>query len=253
MPTHDESHSANDVAARVARLEQAPTLPVGTDERFVGYGVMAAPFESGHLLAMRRFVATSVGPAYTSIWHRTPDGAWTFYADAPPLLCCPRYFGAALKCFVNTPIELRWPAPNRLELEIPSVPLRWTIDLETTFSTRVMNAMSRMMPDRLWRSPAVLALMSGIAGPLLGAGRLQLAGQVPNGQWFVANPMQIWSVRETSATIGGEDLGRPGPLSEQTRLGDFIIPATGLFAIGRAFFETADETRHKLIAQIASS
>src|SRR3990172_1211308 len=74
------------------RIERAPELPRGDGERFGGYGVMGAPFCSGHVLAMRRFTASSVGAGYTSVWHRDPGGAWTFYADVDPLEACTRYF-----------------------------------------------------------------------------------------------------------------------------------------------------------------
>ena len=47
---------AADVAKLARRLERYPELPSGDEERFVGYGVMAAPFQSGDLLAMRRLL-----------------------------------------------------------------------------------------------------------------------------------------------------------------------------------------------------
>ena len=51
----------------VADLEAAPSLPAGSEERFNGYGVMGLPFASGHVLAMRRFPASSIGPGAGSI------------------------------------------------------------------------------------------------------------------------------------------------------------------------------------------
>jgi len=80
----------------VDRLEQGAELPSGNEERFAGYGVMGVPFTSGDLLAMRRFPASSLGQGYTSVWHRDPQGRWTFYSDVPPQLACSRYFGSAI-------------------------------------------------------------------------------------------------------------------------------------------------------------
>jgi hypothetical protein len=57
----------------VDRLEASPQLPAGSEERFNGYGLMGLPLASGHILAMRRFPASSVGPGYTSVWHRGPE------------------------------------------------------------------------------------------------------------------------------------------------------------------------------------
>jgi hypothetical protein len=77
-------------------MEQEPGLPAGDEERFAGYGIMGLPFMSGHVLAMRRFPASSIGPAYTSIWHRDPAGRWVFWQDQPAELACPRHFSAAI-------------------------------------------------------------------------------------------------------------------------------------------------------------
>ncbi len=63
----------------VEKLEQGAQLPSGNQERFAGYGVMGVPFTSGHLLAMRRFPASSLGEGYTSVWHHDPQRRrWTF-------------------------------------------------------------------------------------------------------------------------------------------------------------------------------
>ncbi len=43
-----------------AALERSD-LPPGEGERFAGYGIMAQPFRSGHVLALRRFPHTSIG------------------------------------------------------------------------------------------------------------------------------------------------------------------------------------------------
>jgi hypothetical protein len=82
--------------ALVDRLEQGAVLPSGNEERFAGYGVMGVPFTSGDLLAMRRSPASSLGESYTSVWHRAPQGRWTFYLDVSPQLACPAISGAPL-------------------------------------------------------------------------------------------------------------------------------------------------------------
>jgi len=221
----------------VAEMEREPILPDGDEERFSGYGVMAAPFLSGHILAMRRFSASSLGDAYTSVWHREPNGEWTFWSDRPALQSCARYFGPALTRAIEAPIDLRWMGPRHLSVRIDDAKLRWEMDLEATTATRLMNALARALPDRAWRSDTVLKAMARVAGPLLHAGNLGLTGLAPNGQHFVANPMRLWALSRSSAALGGHDLGEPGPVPEQARLGDFWIPQTGLFAVGRAFFE----------------
>ena len=235
-------------AAIVARMERRPALPAGAGERFSGYGVMAAPFQSGHILAMRRFAASSLGHGYTSVWHRDPDGLWTFWSTSPPLEACPRYFGAAIARAVTTPIGVRWVGPRRLVIHVGSAKLHWEMDLETTVATRILNTFGKALPERAWRSTAVLEAMGRMAGPLLHAGHLGLTGRAPNGQRFAANPLLVWTLGRTVAELEGRDLGTPGPVPDQARLGDFWIPQRGLFAIGRAFFERADPARHHLVA-----
>ena len=46
----------------VAAMLANPILPLGDDERFVGFGIMGLPFSNGHYLALRQFPAVTVGP-----------------------------------------------------------------------------------------------------------------------------------------------------------------------------------------------
>ena len=230
------------------RVEDAPTLPSGAMERFNGYGVMGLPFASGHVLALRRFSASSIGPGYRSVWHRTPEGAWTFYADIDPMHACSRFFGSDVEHAVQCNIEIRWPGPRRLAVRIDDTGLEWESELAPTVATRALNAMASVMPDALWRNRRVLSLMAGIAGPALGAGRLGMHGRASNRQQFIANPMLIWTIPSSDARVGGVSLGPVGPLRQQARLGDFWIPQRGLFAMGRTFFETFDPARHLAVA-----
>ena len=227
------------------RAERDPELPRGDGERLGGYGVMGAPFDSGHVLAMRRFSASSVGAGYTSVWHRDPAGDWTFYTDVAPLNACPRYFGGGVRRAIECPIDLAWPASRVLRVGVPSAGLTWEVELASTLATRALNAMARVMPDRFWKDRRVLSMMAAVAGPMLGAGRLGVQGRAPNGQQFIANPMVLWTIARSSASVGGVDLGPPGPLAVQAHLGDFWIPQRGLFVIGRAFFEPLDPARHR--------
>ena len=220
-----------------ARDAEHSALPSGSGERFAGYGVMGLTFASGHVLAMRRFTASSVGPGYTSVWHRTPDGRWAFWADQPDENACPRYFSTALSETRTIDIALSWPDETTLRVDAPAVGLAWTSRLTATRSTRVMNALGRAMPDRAWRSPGVLKAMGPVAGIALRAQKVAMVGTSPNGNDFIANPQTIWVIDESSAQLQGDDFGTVGPLPEQARLGDFWIPQRGIFAIGRAFFD----------------
>jgi len=226
-----------------AQVEEGASLPGGTEERFSGYGVMGLPFASGHVLAMRRFPVTSIGPGYTSIWHRDPDGRWSMYQNVEPRMACPRFFGSALVQSGVRDITMEWPGPDTLSITIRGH-LSWQMSFGSSPAIALMNAIGGLMPDALWRNGLVLKLMAAVAGPMLGAGRLGLSGLAPNGQRFVANPQRIWSILKATAVLDGVDLGPPGPLREQAIIGDFWIPQRGIFVIGRSFFEPFDEARH---------
>ena len=218
----------------VADLERHSELPPGSEERFFGYGVMGLPFRSGHVLGLRRFPASSIGPGYRSLWHRDPDGRWTFYQDQPAELACTRYFGDDVDEVRPGPIRIDWTGPRRIEVRAGD--LEWTMEVASTPVTRILNGTGSLLPAPAWRSPAVLAVMARVAGVALRAGRVRLVGRTPNGQRFIANPLTIWVANRSRATVGSTDLGEMGPAPEQAHLRDFAIPQRGVFVIGRAFF-----------------
>jgi hypothetical protein len=227
--------------AELATEAEQASLPEGSSERFAGYGIMGLPFASGHVLAMRRFPASSIGPAYTSIWHRDPSGAWAFWQDQPAELACPRYFSAALREARTVEIELEWPDADTVRLAVPELRFEWTARIRPSAVTKAFTAIGAVLPDRWWRSAPVLRLMGRVAGTALRAGRVGLTGVAPNGQQFVANPLRVWLVDETAASLDGTGFGPMGPLDRQAALGDFWIPQRGIFAIGRAYFTDAPE------------
>jgi hypothetical protein len=221
-------------AEMVEDIERRSEPPPGEEERFFGYGVMGLPFTSGHVLGLRRFPASSIGPGYRSVWHRDPHGRWTFYQDQPAELACTRYFGSAVDEVRDGPIRIDWSGPRSFAVRAGD--LEWTVEVGSTPVTRLFNAVGGILPARAWRSRPVLDAMSRVAGTALRAGRVRLTGAAPNGQRFVANPLTMWVATGSRATVGGRDLGEMGPAPEQARLGDFCIPQRGVFVIGRATF-----------------
>lgn len=226
-------------AAIAEELERRAELPPGSEERFSGYGVMGLPFRSGHVLGLRRFPASSIGPGYGSVWHRDAQGRWTFYQDQPADLACTRYFGSAVDDVREGPIRIEWTGPRGLRVRAGEGELEWTVALGSTSVTRLFNGVASVMPTRAWRSRALLEAMSRVAGPALRAGRVRLTGVAPNGQRFVANPLTIWVATGSRAIVRGVDLGEMGPAPEQAQLGDFAIPQRGMFIVGRAMFTGA--------------
>jgi hypothetical protein len=223
-------------SVEVAAIERHAGLPSGAGERFTGYGVMGLPFAYGHVLALRRFPASSIGPAYTSVWHRDPSGRWEFWQDQPDDQACSRYFGSALAGTHRAHIELDWTSESILKIAIAEADFSWEVTLVASAATRALNAVGTLVPRRAWRAPSLLEVMGPVAGKALGAGRLAMTGKAPSGHAFVVNPQQIWLIPKSSARLGDQHFGPPGPLGQQARLGDFWIPQRGVFVIGRAFF-----------------
>jgi hypothetical protein len=229
----------------VASIETSATLPEGNEERFTGYGVMGVPFSSGHVLCLRRFPIASIGRGYTSVWHRDPGGCWTFIQDVPPRSGCSRYFGSAVDRSLVQDIRIEWSSAWSFSVDTRGEhPVRWQVRLSRTRLSDLMNAAAGCLPDALWRSEALLRAIGKVGSLILGAGRMSLVGDVPNGQRFRANPKRLWVVEASRADICGRDVGEMAPLAEQARLGDFWIPQRGRFFTGSSFLEPFDEARH---------
>lgn len=226
--------SGNDPGGQVAELERRAEVPQGTGDRFGGYAVMGLTFAGGDVLALRRFPATSAGRPYTSVWHRSAEGKWTFYADVPKDEGCDRYWGPLVDRQVVAPIRLEWTTPHRLLVSVDGGRLlSWSLVLRQTAATVLLNGLAARLPATWWGHTAVLRAMAVVARTLLGTGPLRLRGHTPSGHEFTSNPQALWEVSSSSATVDGRDLGRPGPLEPQATLGEFAIPQRGLFALGR--------------------
>jgi hypothetical protein len=210
----------------------------GGGDRFSGCAVIGLPFSSGHVLALRRVEASSIGPAYTSVWHRDPDGRWGFHQDVAADQSCPRYFGAAISENTTEPIRIDWTGPRefRVTLDAPGE-IVWDVRLAPALATRMMNAAASAMPLSWWERRSVLSTMEIAARSILGTGEMSLTGYTPNGQAFTAIPRLVWSIVESRATIRGVDVGVPAPLAKQAMLGDFRIPQRGIFAIFTSVME----------------
>ena len=109
-----------------------------------------------------------------------------------------------------------------------------------------MTGAGRLMPRAMWDHRVVHAAMGWAAAPVQGAARVPLAGTAPEGQSFKANPRRIRSIADSPAVVDEVDVGPPGPLLEQTRLGDCWLPRRGIFSVGETSVENFDQGCHRL-------
>jgi hypothetical protein len=201
-----------------------------------GFGVMAMPFTSGHVLVLRAFPRNTFAP-YKSVWHRTPDGTWRIFVDGAPLeQACPRYFGAASEENLSARVDLTWTGPMDLEVTAEPPGLRWTMSLTEPAYLRALNAASSRLPEAAWRSSLVLRGMEAMASGLLGMGEMQLSGKVPSGHWATLTPRRMYFVRDAHAELAGLDLGSPVKAAPPPTIGVTRLPSRPAFAVGRAFF-----------------
>ncbi|MPZ70739.1 MAG: hypothetical protein GEU71_14620 [Actinobacteria bacterium] len=230
---------------RVTKM--AASCPETGFECFHGYGVMGLTFASGHVLALRHWTRSSIGPGYTSVWHRDPQEEWSFWSTQSPETSCNRYTGESACETRQTPIAVTWSSEDRLRVVAPDVGLDWAVAIGSTLMTRVMGVVLRRLPRSVRTHPVFLKTMGPIGGRALGIGSFNMTGKMPNRQTFVAAPSAMWVVRQSSARIGDIDLGPVGPLPRQAALLDFLIPQRGIVAAGSAYFEELDPDRHSTI------
>jgi hypothetical protein len=231
--------------AEVARaLEDTPGHLDAQRERFRGYGVMGLPFESGHVLGLRRFPVSSIGSGYTSIWHRSPGGRWSFWSTTEPEVSCARYTGEISDDTRQTAIRLAWPEPYRLAISADDPSLSWEVTFAATPASRALSAVAQRLPAQFLANESALRALGPVAGTLLGTGRLALTGRMPNRQTFHLVPSHVWMVTASRAQLGATDFGRPAPLPRQATIGDFRIPQKGLLAVGALDIDPFNPARH---------
>src|ERR1051326_3155616 len=105
------------IAARAsASGEEVRDAPWPGYEYARGWGVLALPFDSGHVLSLRVSPQGSFA-AFRTVWHRDPEGRWSIFVDSPRLdIACPRYFGAACRYTGHARVEVNWTGPATLRV-----------------------------------------------------------------------------------------------------------------------------------------
>lgn len=221
----------------------SPEMP--GHEHYDGYGIMALPFDSGHVLALRVMPENDFA-LFQAVWHRTPAGAWSMYVDAPHHeVFCPRLFGPALAASRRASIDVLWSGGPRLRVRMEEPALDWSVRLRSSPLTRLVNRGLPRLPLDVYRRRPTLALVRQLADRALGLGPLDLEGTVPGGQQVLVRPRRIHLVGDARASLRGEDLGSPVRASENPATGSFRWPARGVLAEGDVYVKIDDLAEHR--------
>jgi hypothetical protein len=220
-------------AALAAALERGVPLPGGPGDRYAGYVILDLKFASGDILSLRRFPVASIGIGYTSVWHRSPEGEWTLFADVPHPQGCSRYFADMFTRTIVAPIRIDWRGPRSLVVEVDGgAVLKWRMDLAPSAGTTIFNAAARLLPPAWWVRRRPFVLTRSFLDLALKAGRLRLVKNVPDGIRVHALPQAVWTVNASRARLCGRDLGclhADVPLERRVEL---WRPRRSLFAAG---------------------
>lgn len=237
----ESSGRSVDVESTVRRIRpRVRRSPRPGYEHQRGWGILAFPFDSGHLLAHRVVPQNDFAP-YASVWHRTPDGAWSIYVDGPRLdTACPRYWAAATEHVGLTDISVEWAGPADLVVEVADPKLRWTASIDAGPVARAANAIGRGLPDPVARSRPMVRLAELIGDHLFDLGDVTLATPVPGGQEATVLTRGLFPIVDGSARLDGEDLGTPAVESDNPTVGEARLPVRPILWIGRAYLTIAD-------------
>jgi class 3 adenylate cyclase len=209
----------------------------------LGYGIWSVQFESGDLFALRCFPFAGLG-GFTTLWHQAPDLSWRMYvASDTPDAACPRYFGSAVVSAELADINVEWETERDLRIRVRRrhmLDLDWKVRLRSSWRTRVLNAVSRLLPEGTWRWPILPSVMGTVVRRFLDLGDMRLTGQTPNGQRFWLNPRKVFLADQSSAHLDGRDLGAIAVPQRVVRLADYALPKRPLFAVGDAYAEAVD-------------
>jgi hypothetical protein len=219
------------------RLEKRRHIAGGHVERLAGYGLLGVAFEAGHAVAIMRSTASSIGPPYASIWVRDPQARWTIHTSVEPSRSCPRYFGPALDDVRVEEIEVGWRNEYEIVVTARKSRIYAALRLKATPLMHALGAASRSMPERVWRRERQQPLLGRIAGRLLDAGPLELAGHTPSGHAYLLRPHRVWRVAAAVCMVEGRDLGSLAAPVEQPRIGDLGLPRRAVLAAGTVTFE----------------
>jgi len=234
------------LAERVGEIERGFGSSPWADHEYVrGYSVMVLPFSSGDLLGLRVWPQSDFGP-YVSVWHRSSEGDWSIYSDGPSLeATCSRYWNSAIQHASLTSIDVSWPGPNELRVEMEEPELLWTMAISAPLFLRGLNAVSSTLPLWSWKLGLLRRGREWMAKRLLGMGELRFSFIMPSGHDAVIMPEEVFFIEESDAELNGHSLGHPVRLETNPTIGGLPLPTRPTFVLGEVQMKTTDPEEYR--------
>lgn len=235
-----------DLATEVTALPEKRGRFAWSDHEYArGWGIFGLPFDSGHVLALRVFPQNDFAP-YRTVWHRTPDGAWSIFVDGPRLdTACPRYYAPACATVAHARIDVQWLGAHALRISMTDPALSWSAVASTTPLLRAVNAVSPHLPLWTWKRPSLVRTRELIARGMLGMGAIRMRGVMPSGHVGTLMPQRMYFIDDAAATLDGIDLGRPERAAATPDIGGVTLPARGVLAVGQAAWQILDSVEYE--------
>lgn len=234
-----------DISRQLQSIEpKVSTSPWTGYEYIRGYAVFVLPFSSGHLLGLRVWPQNDFGP-YASIWHCTPEGAWSIYTDGPSLkTTCSRYWGPALRHAELTNIDLVWTGPNKLRVEMQKPEMAWKMSMVAPPTLQKINKLNTTLPLWTWKPAPLLRIREWMAKRFLDMGNVRFSFLSASGHKTIIMLEQTLIIKSSKAKWKGESLGEMIRLDYNPTIGEVSLPKQPTFVIGQAHMRIKDSEEY---------
>lgn len=202
---------------------------------FRGFLTPGLYFSSGYCLWLLNFSSTPTDlGAYSEIWLITPEDKRILYVD-------PEAAGPIVGIFhdfhevVGASVTWEWPDSDTLHVGMKATDgttLDLRVSLGSSLGTSILNAVLRITPRALMRTSPMVAISEISLNLLLGLGGLKIAGRTEKDKAYLNEADRLAVVKEASARLNDEDLGKLARPSKPILFGDAKVPNRAFFSFG---------------------